>query len=186
MQSIKYQQHSHFQSWTFRDSENGLIIDIQRVKRCAQGCPREDLPPSVLFFIGTVPNPDTPCSTINPPCPPFQGGDHGLRALHRRMAALPASSGPASEDALLTLRTVLLRLYSPEKSSPVDATRKSLIITALSIFRVGIFLTLKMVKQLSLSDLQVTFQCSARQQGCPREDLPHSVLFFIGTLSQGS
>ena len=69
--------------------------------------------------------------------------------------SLPASSGPASEDALLTLRTVLLRLYSPEKSSPVDATRKSLTITALSIFRVSIFLTLKMVKQLSLSNLQI-------------------------------
>ena len=37
-----------------------------------------------------------------------------------------------------------------------DATRKSLIITALAIFRVGIFTTLKMAKQLSLSDLQVT------------------------------
>ena len=39
-----------------------------------------------------------------------------------------------------------------------DATRKSLIMTALGVFRVGIFVTLKMVKQLSLSDLQVTLQ----------------------------
>lgn len=39
-----------------------------------------------------------------------------------------------------------------------DATRKSLIMTALGAFRVGIFVTLKMVKQLSLSDLQVTLQ----------------------------
>lgn len=41
-----------------------------------------------------------------------------------------------------------------------DATRKSLIITALSIFRVGIFTTLKMAKQLSLSYLQVTLRVS--------------------------
>ena len=104
------------------------------------------------------------------------------------MATLPADSGPASDDALLTLRTVLLRLYSPEKRLPMldthDATRKSLIITALSIFRVGIFTTLKMVKHLSISHLQVAQNVSARQQGCPREDLPPSVLFFIGTLSQ--
>ena len=38
----------------------------------------------------------------------------------------------------------------------LGATRKSLIIIALSIFRVGIFATLKTVKQLSLSNLQVT------------------------------
>lgn len=39
-----------------------------------------------------------------------------------------------------------------------DATRKSLIMTALGVFIVGIFVTLKMVKQLALSDLQVTHQ----------------------------
>lgn len=39
-----------------------------------------------------------------------------------------------------------------------DATRQSLIMTALDVFRVGIFVTLKTVKQLSLSDLQVTRQ----------------------------
>ncbi len=39
-----------------------------------------------------------------------------------------------------------------------DATRKSLIMTALGVFRVGIFVTLKMVKQLALSDLRVTYQ----------------------------
>ncbi len=103
--------------------------------------------------------------------------------------SMPASSGPASDDALLTLRTVLLRLYSPEKRLPMldtYAARKPLIITALGVFRVGIFATLKTVKQLSLSNLQVTLHVSARQQGCPREDLPPSVLFFIGTLSQGS
>lgn len=39
-----------------------------------------------------------------------------------------------------------------------DATRKSLIMTALGVLSVGIFVTLKMVKQPSLSDLQVTHQ----------------------------
>ncbi len=37
-----------------------------------------------------------------------------------------------------------------------DAARKPLIITALGVFRVGIFATLKTIKQLSLSNLQVT------------------------------
>ena len=31
--------------------------------------------------------------------PPFKGAHQGLRAFHRRSAALPANSGPASEDA---------------------------------------------------------------------------------------
>ena len=39
-----------------------------------------------------------------------------------------------------------------------SATRKSLIITALSIFRVDIFATLKIAKQLSLSNLQVALR----------------------------
>lgn len=39
-----------------------------------------------------------------------------------------------------------------------DATRQSLIMTPLDVFRVGIFATLKMVKQLVLSDLQVMLQ----------------------------
>ncbi len=39
-----------------------------------------------------------------------------------------------------------------------DATRQSLIMTALDVFRVGIFVTLEMVKQLSLSDLQIALQ----------------------------
>ena len=42
-----------------------------------------------------------------------------------------------------------------------DATRKSLIMTALGVFRVGIFVTLKMVKQLALSDLHVTHHVSS-------------------------
>ena len=35
------------------------------------------------------------------PHPPFQGGDQGLRAFHRRLPSPLASSGPASDDALL-------------------------------------------------------------------------------------
>ena len=38
------------------------------------------------------------------PRPPFQGGDQGLRAFHRRTATLPADSGPASDDALFGTR----------------------------------------------------------------------------------
>ena len=43
----------------------------------------------------------------------------------------------------------------------LGATRKSLIITTLGIFRVGIFATLKMPKQLSLSNLQVALHVSS-------------------------
>ena len=43
-----------------------------------------------------------PCPKLSQfPHPPFQGGDQGLRAFHRRLPSLLASSGPASEDALL-------------------------------------------------------------------------------------
>ena len=52
-----------------------------------------------------------------------------------------------------------------------DAARKSLIMIALGVFRVGIFATLKMVKQLSLSDLQVTHS-AARQQEAPERTRP--------------
>ena len=40
---------------------------------------------------------------LNSPTP-FQGGDQGLRAFHRRTATLPADSGPASDDALFGTR----------------------------------------------------------------------------------
>ena len=40
---------------------------------------------------------------LNPPNPLFKGAHQGLRAFHRLMAALPANSGPASDDALLLL-----------------------------------------------------------------------------------
>ena len=52
---------------------------------------------------------------LNPPNPLFKGAHQGLRAFHRHIAALPASFGPASDDALLILRAVLFRLPSPEK-----------------------------------------------------------------------
>ena len=38
---------------------------------------------------------------LNPPNPLFKGAHQGLRVFHRHKAALPASFGPASEDALL-------------------------------------------------------------------------------------
>ena len=56
------------------------------------------------------------------PRPPFQGGDQGLQAFHRRTAALPANSGPASDDALLLLldngRTAVLPAANCE--APTD------------------------------------------------------------------
>ena len=36
---------------------------------------------------------------LNPPNPLIKGANQGLRAFHRRSAAQPANSGPASEDA---------------------------------------------------------------------------------------
>ena len=87
---------------------------------------------------------------------------------------------PSSADALSFGRCFFacIVLKKGYQCWTYDATRKSLIITTLGIFRVRIFATLKMAKQLSLSDLQVTLhqKHSARQQGCPREDLPPSVL----------
>ena len=49
---------------------------------------------------------------LNPPNPLFKGAHQGLRAFHRRSAALPANSGPASEDAFpeeFRLRSTLSR-----------------------------------------------------------------------------
>jgi len=45
-----------------------------------------------------------------------------------------------------------------------DATRKSLIINIIGVFRVGVFTTLKTVKQLSLSNLQVALRPSIEGQ----------------------
>ena len=59
---------------------------------------------------------------LNPPNPLFKGAHQGLRAFHRCMAALPANSGPASEDALLLLldngRTAVLPVANCE--APTD------------------------------------------------------------------
>ena len=93
-----------------------------------------------------------------------------IRACGLSIAAwpsLPASSGPASEDALVALRSeffaclVLKKVYHCRVH---DATCKSLIINALSVFRVGVFTTLKTVKQLSLSNLQVALRPSIEGQ----------------------
>ena len=46
---------------------------------------------------------------LNPPNHLFKGAHQGLRSFHRRMAALPADSGPASEDALFGTRGRHLR-----------------------------------------------------------------------------
>ena len=62
------------------------------------------------------------------PRPPFQGGDQGLRAFHRRLPSLLANSGPASDDALLlTLRAafasstyLLSQIPGPGRSSDDD------------------------------------------------------------------
>ena len=84
--------------------------------------PLISIPLTLLFYWDSVPNPDTPCGLcvlhvfavantrtrpvvwwrlVNPANPIFKGAHHGLRAFHRRTAALPANSGPASDDALL-------------------------------------------------------------------------------------
>ena len=74
-----------------------------------QGCPREDLPPWSCFFIGTLSQPLTLRSFLfNPPT--LSKGV--IRACVLSIAAgpsLPASSGPASYDALFILRSVLFR-----------------------------------------------------------------------------
>ena len=46
---------------------------------------------------------------LNPPNPLFKGAHQGLRAFHRHTAALPANSGPASDDALLLCMTTSVR-----------------------------------------------------------------------------
>ena len=63
--------------------------------------------------------------------PLFKGAHQGLRAFHRRSAALPANSGPASEDAFpeeFHLRSTLSRaafaaavLITPDENFIEDA-----------------------------------------------------------------
>ncbi len=52
---------------------------------------------------------------LNLPDPLFKGAIRASGLSIASWLSLPADSGPASEDALLTLRTVLFRLPSPEK-----------------------------------------------------------------------
>ena len=68
------------------------------------------------------------------PLTPFSRGVHqGLRAFHRLMAALPANSGPASEDALLLLlnsdRTAVLPAANCEAPSDNQTYAESKYIT---------------------------------------------------------
>ena len=95
---------------------------------------------------------------LNPPIPLFKGAHQGLRAFHRRTAALPANSGPASDDALLLLldngRTAVLPAANCE--APTDN----------QTYRV----------QVHHTDLKVALRCHLQQQGCRREDLPPSAL----------
>ena len=53
-----------------------------------------------------------------------------------------------------------------------DATRKLLTINALGVFRVGVFITLKTVKQLSLSNLQVALRPSIEGQRLGNKVVP--------------
>ena len=54
---------------------------------------------SSTYLLSQIPGP----ACLNPPNPLFKGARQGLRAFHRRMAALPANSGPASDDAFSAL-----------------------------------------------------------------------------------
>ena len=133
-----------------------------------QGCLREDLPPSVLFFIGTLSQTMTlraPLFSI--PLTPFSRGQSGPTGFPSpQRLSLPASSGPASDDALsLSFGRCFFACIVLKKRLPMlgthDAACKSLFMTALDVFRVGIFATLKTIKQLSLSNLQVTQHVSS-------------------------
>ena len=103
------------------------------------------IPLTLLFYWDFVPNPDTPCGLcvlhvfavantrtrpvvwwrlVNPANPIFKGAHQGLRAFHRRTAALPANSGPASDDALL-LRCSFVAPFEqwPDSSNKVASVR---------------------------------------------------------------
>ena len=56
-----------------------------------------------------------PHNLFNPPDPLFKGAIRAYGLSIAAMTALPANFGPASDDALLHLWTVLFRLPSPEK-----------------------------------------------------------------------
>ena len=58
---------------------------------------------SSTYLLSQIPGPgrSSDDDLLNPPDPPFQGGDQGLRAFQRRLPSLLANSGPASDDALV-------------------------------------------------------------------------------------
>jgi len=67
------------------------------------------IPPTLLFYWDSVPNPDAPRVRFNPPIPLFKGAIRAYGLSIATRLSLPASFGPASEDALVALRSVLLR-----------------------------------------------------------------------------
>ena len=117
---------------------------------------------SSTYLLPQIPGP----ACLNPPNPLFKGAHQAFvrtSAHGHRFAVLR----PASDDALVILRSdffaclVLKKVYHCRIH---DATHKSLIINALGVFRVGVFTTLKTVKRLSLSDLQVVLRPSIKGQ----------------------
>ena len=146
-----------------------------RVGSCRSSGESSDVRLRTLFFLywGAAPNPDAPrglCvlhvfavantrTRLSQSPDPLSKG--AIRACGLSIAAwpsLPASSGPASDDALVILRSdffaclVLKKVYH---YCIHDAMLKSLIINTIGVFRVGVFITLKTVKRLSLSNLHV-------------------------------
>ena len=76
--------------------------------------------PGLVFHCDSVPNPDAPRVSFNPPDPISKGA---IRAYGLSIAAwpsLPASSGPASEDALVALGRISL-LCCAAALNPDDA-----------------------------------------------------------------
>ena len=76
----------------FKGAHQAFVRTRARGHRFAVLRPASD--DALLFYWDSVPN-------YQFPRPPFQGGDQGLRAFHRRLPSLLANSGPASDDALL-------------------------------------------------------------------------------------
>ena len=134
-----------------------------------------------------------PAPLVSIPLTPFSRGRSGPSGFPSPRG-FPCPPAPAWHlmmpwllfDVASSLCLVLKKVYH---SRIHDATRKPLIINTIGVFRVGFFTTLKTVKQLSLSNLQVALRpldngAMVGQQCCPREDLPPWSCFFIGTLSQ--
>ena len=68
--------------------------------------PQRGLTALVLFFHwNSAPNPDAPRVSFNPPDPLFKGAITAYGLSIAAGPSLPASSGPASDDALAAFRT---------------------------------------------------------------------------------